>query len=529
MNYLSKSSSSSTFVFIDRAIEDYQQLIQGKIEGVKVFSLEQNSNGLEQITRILSYYDRVTSIHLVGHGRPGTIILGNSQITTQELRHQRVGIESWFKGQIKERELVIYGCETAAEHQGQEFITTFGRFTQAQIYASPRVVGNRDRGGHWELIPQQRSRKKHPAKLAFTATALASYGGIFATGTDGAYTYYDSNEANRTVAFNDIKPSGTNIRLGDNPQAEWQETVNLPFSFNFYGTVYNAITISDNGGIIFGTAASQIPLTNGDIPRANPTFSIFPFWDDLRSNEVYTASVGNSFIVQWEQSTHGDLDSQTMGDPITFQVVLKSGSNDIDFVYKDISFGAIAYDNGASATIGINKSAASNLGIEYSQDQAITATSISFVSQPVLNKAFLDVDEGETVPLTSVNFNATDVDNGNNPQNVKFLVTNVLNGSFKVGGNTVTEFTQAQINSNAVTFVHDGNENAPSFSVQITDGVNSSPVKAITTNSLDNDFKVLFTNINDAPVNSLPTRSRLMKMSPLLLPLVIPSVSMMWI
>lgn len=397
MKYQSnKSSRHSTFIFIDRAVEDYQQLIAGKIPGTKVFLLHDKANGLEQISNILREHSHVSSVHLVSHGKSGELNLGNGIITAADLITHSLAIGSWFKGDSGDRELVVYGCGIAEGKNGQQFLRILQTITQAQIYASTDIVGNRDRGGTWSLPRQlddfQKNRNNHKtiATLPFNDAIISTYHGVFATGTDGAYTYYDSNEANRAVAFNDISTSGTNIRDGDNQQAEWQENVNLPFSFNFYGTSYNSITISDNGGIIFGVAATQVPLTNGSIPRANPSFSIFPFWDDLRSNTVYTATVGNSFIVQWEESTHGDLDSQNIGDPVTFQTVLTSGSNGIDFVYQDINFGNVAYDNGASATIGINKSSASNLGIEYSQDQAIAATSISFVSEPVLNKAFRD-------------------------------------------------------------------------------------------------------------------------------------------
>jgi hypothetical protein len=72
----------------------------------------------------------------------------------------------------------------------------------------------------------------------------------------------------------------------------------------------------------------------------------------------------------------------------------------------------------------------------------------------------------------------------------------VTNGRFELvsaPGVAITSFTQAQINSGAVQFAHNGGEVAPSYSVTVNDGALTSAASA---------GAVTFTNVNDAPVIS---------------------------
>jgi hypothetical protein len=62
----------------------------------------------------------------------------------------------------------------------------------------------------------------------------------------------------------------------------------------------------------------------------------------------------------------------------------------------------------------------------------------------------------------------------------------------------VTSFTQANINSGDVQFVHDGNEAPPSYDVTVSDGNLSNGPQSVV---------VTFTNVNDAPVMNTDTFS----------------------
>ena len=89
----------------------------------------------------------------------------------------------------------------------------------------------------------------------------------------------------------------------------------------------------------------------------------------------------------------------------------------------------------------------------------------------------LTLSNGQTVILSSSNFQASEL--GFNNSQLIFSVGNVQNGYFSAApvGNGVkknlTSFTQAQIDSVAIEFVHVGNEQEPSYLVLVSDGVQS--------------------------------------------------------
>ena len=99
-----------------------------------------------------------------------------------------------------------------------------------------------------------------------------------------------------------------------------------------------------------------------------PDYFIAPFWDDIGSStgDVYWKVIGaaphRQLVVEWFNRPHYyDTGSAT------FEMVLYE-NGDILYQYQDVDFGDPAYDNGASATIGI-RGAGANYSLEYSYDQ----------------------------------------------------------------------------------------------------------------------------------------------------------------
>src|SRR6185436_9712442 len=57
------------------------------------------------------------------------------------------------------------------------------------------------------------------------------------------------------------------------------------------------------------------------------------------------------------------------GSAVTFQVILREGSEDILFQYQDVVFGSSTYDYGRDATVGIENAEGTD-GRQYSYNQA---------------------------------------------------------------------------------------------------------------------------------------------------------------
>ena len=123
------------------------------------------------------------------------------------------------------------------------------------------------------------------------------------------------------------------------------------------------------------------------------------------------------------------------------------------------------------------------------------AATISFTNvddAPIITQNTLTLNEGQTVVLGAGDLAATDAETADAA--LQFTVSGVTGGQFELVSNTgvaITTFTQAQLTTGDVQFVHDGNEAAPTYSVSVFDG-------ALTTGPLA--ATITFTNVDDAPI-----------------------------
>jgi len=147
--------------------------------------------------------------------------------------------------------------------------------------------------------------------------------------------------------------------------------LNVPigFDFVFYGTVRNTATLGANGALVFG--APSVPSLNLCLPDGTGTPMVAAFWDNLdpgeAGSEVFYETRGarprRQFVVQWDTERW----AAGAGDRLSFTVVLEEGTNVVQACYEDTSVGNSRYDDGASATIGIQEGTDA---VEFSCDSA---------------------------------------------------------------------------------------------------------------------------------------------------------------
>jgi hypothetical protein len=204
------------------------------------------------------------------------------------------------------------------------------------------------------------------AVLLLAASAAALTGGPDSFG----YTFTDSTEPDGPAyAWTDISGTGTNLGLTDDSEA----SIELPFTFFFYGGAYDLVTVGD-GALLFGYGAS-IDNGNGCVPADNSAGDdalVLPFWDDLNTEEnpeggVYWEILGSaparSLVIQYERVPH--YGGSTL---FSFQAILEEGSNAVLLQYATVQ-GSDPYAGGSSATVGIQ--ASDELGLGYSCASAV--------------------------------------------------------------------------------------------------------------------------------------------------------------
>ncbi len=204
--------------------------------------------------------------------------------------------------------------------------------------------------------------------LALPGSALALTGGPDSFG----YHFIDSDEAHGpTYSWSDISSTGTATGISD----DGEENIPLPFTFWFYGDAYTQVTVGD-GALLFGTD-DTISNRNACLPTNNTEGGdalALPMWDDLNAEQsstgdVYWEVVGTaperSLVIQYSDIPHFDAETS-----YTFQAILLEAGSQILFQYASVSGPEADYDNGGSATVGIQ--ADRSVGLEYSCETSDT-------------------------------------------------------------------------------------------------------------------------------------------------------------
>ena len=125
--------SPQEIVFIDSNVEDYESLANGVLPGIKVVILDSSSDGFGQITRVIQKYPQISSIHIVSHGAPGCLYLGNSLLNINNIdNYYSQKLEGWSV-----TNLFLYGCSVAAGDTGVKLLERIREITGCLLYTSP--------------------------------------------------------------------------------------------------------------------------------------------------------------------------------------------------------------------------------------------------------------------------------------------------------------------------------------------------------------------------------------------------------
>ncbi|MEG4073763.1 DUF4347 domain-containing protein, partial [Microcoleus sp. Pol14C2] len=221
--------SVRSIAFIDTQVENYQSLIAGVKPGTEVVVLDGNRDAIDQITQILALRTNIDSIHIVSHGAPGRLQLGDGSLSLDDIECDRDSLQQWFSPQTDSRSknrpnILLYGCCVAAGETGKAFVKRLSELTGASVAASQNLTGSVAKGGDWELEVRT---GKIETPLVFEAEVLAGYEYVLPTfdpATNFPITYSlrkvatgDFNkDGNLDLAFASTGPNrNVSIALGD--------------------------------------------------------------------------------------------------------------------------------------------------------------------------------------------------------------------------------------------------------------------------------------------------------------------------
>jgi len=172
-------------------VTDYRMLAAGVLQGAKVLVLDPQEDAITQITLALATH-ATTSLHVLCHGTPGKLYLGNkTTLSLATIEQYRQQLLEWAVGDI-----LLYGCNVAT---AADFILRLHQLTGAQIAASTHPVGHGSLGGSWHLEHQIGNVS---AGLALMPEVMDRYPGVFSDDDDDDDELHkDTSDADKTIRF----------------------------------------------------------------------------------------------------------------------------------------------------------------------------------------------------------------------------------------------------------------------------------------------------------------------------------------
>ncbi|WP_287296800.1 MULTISPECIES: DUF4347 domain-containing protein [unclassified Moorena] len=204
----SHSKTSSTIVFIDSGVDDYQSLVNGTVPEAEVIVLDSTQDGVEEITKALQGRTDITAIHIVSHGSPGCLYLGNSQLSLDTLNYYAPQLKTWSTTDSP-TPILLYGCNVATVDAGTEFLERLHQITGTEIAASANRTGNAALGGDWNL---ECCTAEIAVDSAFLPELMQVYQGVFASLT--VDTLVDENDGNLSPGDVSLREAIASISAG---------------------------------------------------------------------------------------------------------------------------------------------------------------------------------------------------------------------------------------------------------------------------------------------------------------------------
>ena len=139
-------------MFIDPSIGDLETLLRGLRPSIETLILDPARDGVRQMTQALRHRRGVQAIHILSHGRPGTLALGAGALHVNLLDARTREFAAVFGAALAEDgDILIYGCNFGAGRTGRLAVQALAHATGADVTASDDLTGNPALGGDWDL------------------------------------------------------------------------------------------------------------------------------------------------------------------------------------------------------------------------------------------------------------------------------------------------------------------------------------------------------------------------------------------
>ncbi len=231
----STADNSRQLIVIDEGVADYQVLLKNLPANTSYLLLNSQRSGLSQIADALANDRLYSAVHLVSHGESGALLLGNSRIDNSNLDSYQQALARIKSRLAPGADLLLYGCDVAANPLGEFFLRRLENLTGADIAASTNLTGNLALGGDWQLEYQSGNIE---TPIPFSAKVIAQFSQVLTHFYGGAMSWR-SVELDNDSLKNDVEvslvtawrvdagglnPAANEISLSSSPALTFTET-----------------------------------------------------------------------------------------------------------------------------------------------------------------------------------------------------------------------------------------------------------------------------------------------------------------
>ncbi|MEL6354940.1 MAG: DUF4347 domain-containing protein [Cyanobacteria bacterium J06627_28] len=294
-------SMARHLVIFDPAVDEAALLIEGVKAGYEVEILSAEQPAIAQISQILRRYRQLDTLHIVSHGRPGALRLGNGWLTLKEIAGSADAVMGWATALAPKAEVLFYGCELAKGAKGRDAIALLQELLDATVYAASTPVGTPAMGGQWLL---ETADHKKTTAFAFETETLNAYPATFSAPVH----HLDGEAIEFTQLGNDINginagdEEGYSVSLSADGQTIVVSSIE---SDNSRGRVRIFTLVNDTwqqvGSPIIGQAAGDFNGSSVDISDDGNTVAIGAYGSDSNGTNSGQVRIFQNVGGDWQQ------------------------------------------------------------------------------------------------------------------------------------------------------------------------------------------------------------------------------------
>lgn len=257
-------------VVVDSRVENYENLLVDMPSNVTVLVVGADEDGLVAISNELASGSQTFgAIHIISHGTGGSFTLGNDSVDSSSLSSHSEALQGWAQYLTEDADILLYGCDIAADSEGQDFLSELSHITGADIAASTDATGSSDKGGNWVLETQIGAVE---TGVVLSAVATDGYEGLLA-----ATAVVDTNAAGTRTTPEDTTLVITGVQINGNAPSD---VITLSVV-----TTGGTSSLGVTGGLSFtGANGSGSFSVTGSIADVNAALGALSFTPDQNQN-----------------------------------------------------------------------------------------------------------------------------------------------------------------------------------------------------------------------------------------------------